>query len=116
MSVESKFMKDRIASKEAPTDEGTEPPMSPSSHPSRSLGPRAKGYGIGGGYEKPYRKRPRPDDHQSESYGPVPHSGYYGAGAGKERFERGQAGYNNELSWYDAQYGKSTSGRSKEQS
>src|SRR5437762_9638772 len=84
-------------------------------HPSRSLEPRAKGYGIGGGYERPYRKPLRPADQRSESYGPVPHSGYYGAGAGDERFERGQAGYNKELSWYGAQYGESTSGRSKEQ-
>jgi hypothetical protein len=109
-------MKDKIALKEPPTGEESERRTSANSHPSRSLGPRAKGYGIGGGYEKPYRKRARPADHQSESYGPVPHSGYYGAGAGAERFERGQAGYNNELSWYGAQYGENTSGRSKEQS
>ena len=82
-------------------------------HPSRNLGPRAKGYGIGGGYEKPYRQRTRPQGDQGESYGPVPHSGYYGAGAGTERFERGQAGFNKELSWYGPQYGESTSGRSR---
>ena len=82
-------------------------------HPSRDLSTRANGYGIGGGYEKPYRQRPRPRDDQGESYGPVPHSRYYGAGAGTERFERGQAGFNNELSWYGAQYGESTSGRTK---
>ena len=109
-------MKDVIASK-APTErEESERRNASGTHPSRSLEPRAKGYGIGGGYERPYRKSLRPGDHRTESYGPVPHSGYYGAGAGDARFERGQAGYNKELSWYGAQYGESTSGRSKEQS
>jgi hypothetical protein len=108
-------MKDRVASSEPPSGEPTQR-YSRTSHPSRSLGPRAKGYGIGGGYEKPYRERPRPKDHQRESYGPVPHAGYYGAGAGKERFERGQAGFKDELSWYGAQYGEKTSGRSEEPS
>lgn len=98
-------MNDKLTLKKTPSSKG---------HPSRSLESRAKGYGIGGGYEKPYHKHPRPADHRSESYGPVPHSGYYGAGAGAERFERGQAGYNSERSWYDAQYGQNTSGRSKE--
>lgn len=82
-------------------------------HPSRNLSPRAKGYGIGGGFEKPYRKKIQTANQQRESYGPVPHSGYYGAGAGTERFERGQAGFNKELSWYDAQYGEETSGFDK---
>jgi hypothetical protein len=101
-------------SEAAPSDEKAQRPYSSASHPSRCLKPRSKGYGIGGGYEKPYRERPRPRDDQRESYGPVPHSGYYGAGAGSERFERGQAGFKNELSWYGAQYGERTSGRSKE--
>jgi hypothetical protein len=83
-------------------------------HPARSLAPRAKGYGIGGGYEKPYRER-RPVIDHGNSYGPVPHSGYYGAGAGNERFERGKAGFDAELSWYRAQYGHNTSGSSKEE-
>lgn len=106
-------MKDKIALKETPKADETERRNSSNGHPSRNLEPRAKGYGIGGGYERPYRKRTRPADQQSESYGPVPHSGYYGAGAGGERFERGQAGFNKELSWYAAQYGESTSVRSK---
>jgi len=109
-------MKDELASKAPPDRKECESRNSAGRHPSRSLEPRAKGYGIGGGYERPYRKPPRSADQRSESYGPVPHSGYYGAGAGDERFERGQAGYNKELSWYGAQYGESTSGRSKEQS
>src|SRR5438045_6092695 len=32
-------------------------------HPSRNLSARARGFGIGGGYERPYRKaKPRPAD------------------------------------------------------
>ena len=112
MRLGTEIMKGKIASKEMiPEAKQT---SSPGSHPSRSMGARAKGYGIGGGYEKPYRQGPRPRARQGETYGPVPHAGYYGAGAGKERFERGQAGFKDELSWYDAQYGESTSGRSKE--
>jgi len=80
-------------------------------HPSRSLEPRARGYGIGGGYERPYRKRQALADEVKESYGPLPHSGYYGAGAGAERFKRGQAGFDEELLWYRAQYGENTSGQ-----
>src|SRR2546422_9148566 len=79
-------------------------------YPSRNLEPSARGYGIGGGYERPYRKRPRPADARSESYGPVPHSGYYGVGAESDRFERGKAGFKDELSWYTAQYGERTIG------
>jgi hypothetical protein len=108
-------MKDKRASEAQPADEPQQK-FFPSAHPSRSLGPRAKGYGIGGGYEKPYRERSLPKDHQSVSYGPVPHAGYYGAGAGDERFERGQAGFGDELSWYEAQYGETTSGRSNKKS
>lgn len=83
-------------------------------HPSRNLEPRARGYGIGGGYEAPIRKRSKPSDQQNESYGPLPHSGYYGAGSGAERFERGQAGFNRELAWYGPQYGERTSERENE--
>lgn len=104
-------MKDDTTSKQPTTGDDVPGRISPNPHPSRSLEPRARGYGIGGGYEKPYRKRPKPPDEQSESYGPVPHSGYYGVGAESERFERGKAGYNNELSWYTAQYGEKTSGQ-----
>jgi hypothetical protein len=109
-------MKDKIASKDGIVIEEQET-RKPLSHPSRSLVSRSKGYGIGGGYERPYRKGvPPADNRQSETYGPVPHSGYYGAGAGAERFERGQAGFANEVGWYGAQYGERTSGRSKENS
>lgn len=78
-------------------------------HPSRNLKPRARGYGIGGGYEKPYRKRTATTEQNAEVYGPLSHSGYYGSGVGSERFRRGQAGYNQELSWYGPQYGEKTS-------
>ncbi len=103
-------MKDKTDSKPPVEIEG--PRRSSSNpHPSRNLEPRARGYGIGGGFEKPYRKRPKPTDAQRESYGPVPHSGYYGVGADSDRFERGKAGFNKELSWYTAQYGERTSGQ-----
>jgi hypothetical protein len=104
-------MKDKISSEERAAGQ-MEREAPASRHPSRSLAPRARGYGIGGGYEKPYRERPMPMDHRRESYGPVPHSGYYGAGAGNERFERGEAGFNVELPWYRVQYGENTSKRS----
>lgn len=101
---------------EDPVEEPSSEPKqnnSASNHPSRNLAPRARGYGIGGGYEKRYREPRRTKDRPRESYGPVPHAGYYGAGAGKERFEWGQAGFKDELSWYGPQYGESTSGQSK---
>ena len=106
-------MKDEIDSKQQPKDDEAGERTSSNAHPSRSMEPRARGYGIGGGYERSYRKRPAPAQRQSESYGPVPHSGYYGTGAEveSERFERGQAGYNKELSWYASQYGERTSGQ-----
>jgi hypothetical protein len=104
-------MKDEITSKQTQKADELQQRASTNPHPSRSLEPRAKGYGIGGGYERPYRKRPRPADRESESYGPLPHSGYYGAGAQAERFERGQAGYDKELAWYILQYGERTSGQ-----
>lgn len=81
------------------------------SNPSRSLEPRARGYGIGGAYEKPYRSVRAVDGERVEEYGPLPHSGYYGTGAGSARFHRGQAGYNKELSWYGPQYGENTIGK-----
>lgn len=92
-----------------------EAPKSSERHPSRSLEPRARGYGIGGGIEAPYRKRLKPLDEESESYGPLPHSGYYGAGSGAERFKRGNAGFSQELAWYGPQYGERTSGCENEE-
>jgi hypothetical protein len=80
-------------------------------HPSRNLSARAKGFGIGGGYERPYRKeKPKPADASSEMYGPLPPGGYYGTGLGARPFERGEAGFDDEMAWYRSQYGESTSG------
>jgi len=107
-------VREEAKTKESPRASHAEGRSSPQGHPSRNLEPRARGYGIGGGYERPYRKRPAPVSRESDSYGPLPHSGYYGAGAASERFERGRAGYNQELSWYGPQYGEKTSGRSEE--
>ena len=80
-------------------------------HPSRSLGPRAKGYGIGGGYERPYtRDRSGKRDSRRGLYGPLPHSGYYGSGTANRPFKTGQASFSDELEWYRKQYGERTSG------
>lgn len=83
-------------------------------HPSRRLELRSRGYGIGGGYERPYRKdKAKKADADEEMYGPLPHSGYYGAGESARPFKAGQATFRDELSWYKKQYGESTSGYEK---
>jgi hypothetical protein len=80
-------------------------------HPSRRLDLRAKGYGIAAGYEKPYKRdAPRDTSVRGDSYGPIPHSGYYGAGEARTPFKIGQAGFKEELEWYKRQYGRETSG------
>ena len=85
-------------------------------HPSRNLSARARGYGIGGGYERPYRKeKPKPADASGEMYGPLPPAGYYGTGTAARPFERGQAGFADEMGWYRLQYGERTSGYEKRQ-
>ena len=84
-------------------------------HPSRKLDMRASGYGIAAGYEKPYeRKRQR--ELREESYGPIPHSGYYGSGEALRPFKIGQAGFGRETDWYRNQYGEQTSGYVKKKS
>jgi hypothetical protein len=81
------------------------------SHPSRNLGPRSKGYGIGGGYERPYRReKPGQADSRKGLYGPLPHAGYYGAGLARRPFKMGQASFCDEMEWYRNQYGERTSG------
>jgi len=83
-------------------------------HPSRRLEMRSGGYGIAAGYEKPYKRaRVEQKKPRNESYGPIPHSGYYGAGEALRPFKAGQAGFEKELDWYRNQYGKETSGYSK---
>jgi hypothetical protein len=80
-------------------------------HPSRSLPSRAHGYGVAAGYERPYRpKAAAPSAGKRDDYGPIPHSGYYGAGNAAFPFKRGQAGFGEELLWYPSQYGETTSG------
>ena len=80
-------------------------------HPSRNLASRANGYGIAAGYERPYRKKAAQGPaHQLDEYGPIPDSGYYGSGDSARPFNRGQAGYSEELLWYPPQYGELTSG------
>ena len=85
-----------------------EPSTSP--HPSKSLSSRAHGYGIGAGYERPYRSTAEPRSRQKDEYGPIPDSGYYGSGDSARPFKHGQAGYHEELLWYPPQYGEKTSG------
>ncbi|HKG20347.1 MAG TPA: hypothetical protein VKC34_00495, partial [Blastocatellia bacterium] len=80
-------------------------------HPSRRLELRAKGFGIGGGYERPYRKdKSKPEDDRQGLYGPLPHSGYYGVGSSLRPFKLGQATFDEEIAWYRNQYGEKTSG------
>jgi hypothetical protein len=80
-------------------------------HPSRDLGPRAKGYGIGGGYERPYKKeRSGNKDTRKYLYGPLPHAGYYGAGSAERPFKEGQASFSEEIALFRKQYGERTSG------
>ena len=110
MAIEPNENLSRTMTDEAQTEEPLEKKVDRDNpHPSRSLAPRARGYGIGGGYERSYRKRSATAGEHAEVYGPLPHSGYYGSGVGSERFRRGQAGYNQELSWYGPQYGEKTS-------
>jgi hypothetical protein len=85
-------------------------------HPSRVLDMRKSGYGIGGGYERPYRQKEKiRTDNPDGLYGPIPESGYYGGGTDDIRFKTGQAGFRNELSWYGPQFGEQTSGPKKKE-
>jgi hypothetical protein len=99
-------MKPRSSKKDEPT-------IDYDTHPARNLEPRAQGYGIGGGYEKPRRRSTESAEKKNETYGPLPHSGYFGSGAGRERFKRGEAGFRDELAWYPAQYGRTTTDSEK---
>ena len=84
-------------------------------HPSRSLKARSRGFGVAAGYEKPRQRNKRlAREGIAETYGPLPHAGYYGSGIGTRPFQRGQAGFSNELSWYGSQYGEKTSRFSKD--
>lgn len=78
-----------------------------SKHPSGDLGRRSQGFGIGGGYERPYTRDARKPANNTR-YGPVPHSGYYGSAHNGLRFKLGQAGFRTELDLYKTQYGDKT--------
>jgi hypothetical protein len=80
-------------------------------HPSRNLDVRSGGFGVAAGYERPFKKEEaRTIDREDDLYGPIPHSGYFGAGIGQRPFKSGQAGFSVELDWYKKQYGEKTSG------
>ncbi len=74
-------------------------------HPSKSLGTRFKGFGIGGGYERPLRKGTGVVVRAGNVYGTVPPGGYYGGTEGGMPFEFGEAGFGCELGMYCKQYG-----------
>lgn len=83
--------------------------IDPKHHPSRLLGMRKSGYGIGGGYERPLKQTERIKDENPEGlYAAVPIAGYYGGGTTDIRFKVGQAGFRNELKWYGPQFGEQT--------
>jgi hypothetical protein len=103
-------MSDDVDSKELGIVKSAAAGSSALEHPSRNLALRRKGFGIGGGYEKPYRKKERSrTDSERGTYGAVAQTGHYGAGKSAERFEVGEAGYRDELDWYRAQFGEKTS-------
>ena len=79
-------------------------------HPSKNLAPRRRGYGIGGGYEKPRKARDpvRADSSAEHNYGAISHGGYFGSGDASRRFAVGQATFEDELAWYKAQFGEET--------
>jgi len=80
-------------------------------HPSRSLAARKNGFGIGGGYEHPYkRKEGARSDNKIKLYGPIAEGGHFVSGDAGQRFTIGQAGFNEEQSLYESQFGERTSG------
>ncbi|HLG13774.1 MAG TPA: hypothetical protein VJH03_04500 [Blastocatellia bacterium] len=80
-------------------------------HPSKSPALRKRGYGIGGGMEKPRGSGSVNDTERLKgSIGPLPHSGYFGAGESARPFKAGEARFGAEISLYGFQYGEITSG------
>ena len=95
------------------SEDVTIPPKAPSTqhHPSRSLAARRNGFGIGGGYERPYRqKETARSDNKEALYGPIAEGGFFVSGDADQRFAIGQAGFEEEQSLYEAQFGEETSG------
>lgn len=84
-------------------------------HPSLNLQQRVDGFGIGGGHERPYKRNESPTSRlHPTSYGPIPHSGYYGSAESSLRFRLGQATFNQEISLYKSQFGQETVKAKKE--
>lgn len=80
-------------------------------HPSRSLAARREGFGIGGGYERPYKQREvSRSDNKAGLYGPIAEGGHFVSGDADQRFAIGQAGFKEEQSLYKSQFGEQTSG------
>jgi hypothetical protein len=80
-------------------------------HPSRSLTARRNGFGIGGGYEHPYRqKETARADNKAAQYGAIAEGGKFASGEADQRFAIGQAGFKDEQSLYKNQFGEETSG------
>ena len=95
------------------SEDVTIPPKVPSTqhHPSRSLAARKNGFGIGGGYERPYKqKEGARSDNKAGLYGPIAEGGHFVSGDAQQRFTIGQAGFEEEESLYKSQFGEQTSG------
>src|SRR5215831_13311595 len=79
-------------------------------HPVWSLEERKDGFGIGGAFERPYRRPPAGrTDSRKGLYGPIPHAGYYGANDSRQRFGVGQATYKEEIALLERQWVEKTS-------
>lgn len=82
-------------------------------HPSKNLENRSKGFGIGGGHERPIQKGIGVVVGAGNVYGTVPPCGYYGGSEGLMPFKFGQAGFGYELGLYREQYGLESVSRIK---
>jgi hypothetical protein len=80
-------------------------------HPSHSLAARRNGFGIGGGYERPYKhKEGSRSDNAAGLYSAIAEGGHFVSGDADQRFRIGQAGFKQEQSLYKSQFGEQTSG------
>jgi len=87
------------------------PSLKAKKHPVWSLEERKDGFGIGGAFERPYRRAPAGrTDSRKGLYGPIPHAGYYGANDSRQRFGVGQATYKEEIALLERQWVEKTSG------
>jgi len=100
--VTDKRESDDVAVRKIPTAQG---------HPSHSLVARRNGFGIGGGYERPYRQREGArSDNKKGLYGAIAEGGHFVSGNADQRFTIGNAGFKEEQSLYKGQFGEKTSG------